>query len=284
MKATRVLGQTSIVVPVFFALVIGTSPATADPQGPWIQPAADLSATGQDAELPRITTAPDGTAAVVWRGSNSSSDIIQSTSTAQPSFLLSVARIGSGYGTVVSSPAGIDCRKDCGENYLPHSRVTLTATPETWIHPETRSTFEGWGGACEGTAGNTCRLTMLNDLNVTAYFGSARLNVTKVRPKMLTVKRRKKTGVRATAKNSGDGKAKDVELCINVRRGVRKKVKPKGKPCRELGSLDPGQAKTRSFKLKATGRARKGQRYKVILIGSAANAGAIDTYFRIKVR
>lgn len=280
----RVKKPVSVAAVVVIASTIVWSSASAAPQGPWVQTAADLSLAGQDAFGPQIATAPDGSATAIRGRANGSTDIIQAGSTTQPLLLLSVEKIGSGFGTVVSSPAGIDCRKDCSEGYLPYTKVTLTANPESGNYPESRSTFEGWGGACESAVGKICQLTMLDDLNATAYFGAARLKLTKIRPKRLRVKRREMARLRTTAKNSGDGKAKNAKLCINVRRGVRKKVEPKGKTCKKLGDLIPGQTKTRSFKVKATRKARKGRKYKVIFILTAANAGAIDDDPRIKVR
>lgn len=57
---------------------------------------------------------------------------------------LVVTRVGTGRGTVVSEPAGIDCGADCSELFPPETEVTLTAPADPG------STFEGWSGACEG--------------------------------------------------------------------------------------------------------------------------------------
>jgi RHS repeat-associated protein/uncharacterized repeat protein (TIGR02543 family) len=99
---------------------------------------------------------------------------------------LNVTKTGTGTGTVTSSPAGIDCGITCSTTYSPdfaahqeeaergsdhqddeHGKpaalVTLTATPVTG------STFEGWTGACTGTA-TTCTVTMDQTQNVSANF------------------------------------------------------------------------------------------------------------------
>jgi len=83
----------------------------------------------------------------------------------QPSYLLTVAVIGS--GTVTSLPAGIDCNSgsgDCNETYDEGVSVTLSAVPS-----DASSTFAGWtGGGCTGT-GN-CVITMNAITDVTATF------------------------------------------------------------------------------------------------------------------
>lgn len=76
---------------------------------------------------------------------------------------VSVSKVGTGSGTVSSSPAGIACGATCGSSFGEGSRVTLTATPATG------STFTGWsGGGCSGTG--TCSVTVNADTAVTATF------------------------------------------------------------------------------------------------------------------
>ena len=84
---------------------------------------------------------------------------------------VTVAKAGDGSGTVISSPAGINCGNDCTEPYLPGTVVTLTANPSV------TSVFVGWSGACSGTG--TCVITAGTDASVTATFDTARLTVTK---------------------------------------------------------------------------------------------------------
>ena len=66
---------------------------------------------------------------------------------------LTVTSAGSGSGTVTSTPAGINCPGTCTANFASGTQVTLTATPGTSY------TFDGWSGACSGTAGCTITLT-----------------------------------------------------------------------------------------------------------------------------
>lgn len=75
---------------------------------------------------------------------------------------LSVAKAGTGSGTVTSGDGLINCGIDCSETYYSNTTVTLTATPDVG------STFTGWSGACSGTG--TCTVTMDADKTVTATF------------------------------------------------------------------------------------------------------------------
>jgi hypothetical protein len=75
---------------------------------------------------------------------------------------LTVAKAGSGSGTVSSTTPGIDCGATCTRSYLDYQSVTLTATPTS------SSTFAGWTGACSGTG--TCTLAMSEARAVTATF------------------------------------------------------------------------------------------------------------------
>jgi len=84
--------------------------------------------------------------------------------TATAAFLnpLTVAKTGSGSGTVTSSVAGISCGATCSHAYPYGTSVTLTATPATG------SSFSGWSGACSGTG--ACTVTTNQASSVTASF------------------------------------------------------------------------------------------------------------------
>ena len=80
-------------------------------------------------------------------------------------YTLTVARNGTGTGTVTSLPAGINCGSDCTENYNTGTVVTLSAVGNA------TSSFAGWvGGGCTGTG--TCVITMNSLQNVTATFNA----------------------------------------------------------------------------------------------------------------
>jgi hypothetical protein len=69
---------------------------------------------------------------------------------------------GTGAGSVVSSPAGINCGAVCVWNFIPNTTVVLRATPRIG------STFVGWSDGCVGTG--DCQLTVAQAQTVTAKF------------------------------------------------------------------------------------------------------------------
>ena len=77
---------------------------------------------------------------------------------------LTVTKAGTGSGTVISSPGGINCGSDCSEAYDQGTSVTLWPVPDI----STGSAFTGWSGACSG-AGD-CTVSMTSDKTVTATF------------------------------------------------------------------------------------------------------------------
>ena len=93
--------------------------------------------------------------------------ILQSDRVGYP---LIVAKPGTGSGTVLSSPSGIDCGSACSTDLAVGTVVTLTATPATG------STFTGWSGACRGTG--TCTVRMNGNVKVKAVFTIKRFTVT----------------------------------------------------------------------------------------------------------
>lgn len=76
---------------------------------------------------------------------------------------LTVDVIGSGGGSVVSVPAGIDCGPTCSAAFPRGQSVTLRAEPDG------NSAFTQWSG-CSATSGDTCTLTMTGARTVTASF------------------------------------------------------------------------------------------------------------------
>jgi hypothetical protein len=86
------------------------------------------------------------------------------------SYTLMVTKLGTGSGTVTSSPAGIDCGATCIATYPASTVVTLAAAAAPG------STFSGWGGDCSGTG--PCQVTMSAPRVVTATFTLNTVNYT----------------------------------------------------------------------------------------------------------
>jgi hypothetical protein len=84
---------------------------------------------------------------------------------APTTYALTVAKAGTGSGTVTSSPSGISCGSTCSASYTSGTSVTLTATAATG------STFTGWSGTCSGTG--SCTAAMSQARTVTATFAAA---------------------------------------------------------------------------------------------------------------
>lgn len=79
-----------------------------------------------------------------------------------PTVTLNVTRAGTGSGTVVSAPSGINCGTACSAPFTTGTSVSLSATPATG------STFTSWSGACSGTA--SCVVSMSSAQSVGASF------------------------------------------------------------------------------------------------------------------
>jgi len=86
-----------------------------------------------------------------------------SASFSSNAFTLTLAKTGTGSGTVTSSPAGINCGSTCSYAFTNNTVVTLTASAATG------STFTGWSGSgCSGTG--TCVVTINASKSVSAAF------------------------------------------------------------------------------------------------------------------
>lgn len=80
-----------------------------------------------------------------------------------PDFTLSVTKTGN--GTVISSPAGINCGVNCVADFASGTEVTLTPTPDAG------NRFIEWGGVCAGTAAtNACDVNLTSDATASARF------------------------------------------------------------------------------------------------------------------
>lgn len=119
---------------------------------------------------------------------------------------LNVIKSGSGVGTVISNPSGIDCGSTCASqsaSFVPDTLVILTTIPGN------NSAFAYWSGACSGSS-PTCEITMTSYVEVTAHFVSDETKEYK-----LKVKRAKKNGGDGTVK-SNDGNIECGGACTHT--------------------------------------------------------------------
>jgi hypothetical protein len=79
-----------------------------------------------------------------------------------PPQTITVNQTGPGSGTIMSTPAGINCGSDCSEEYEYNTDVTLTTAPVG------DSIFISWSGACAGPG--SCLVSMNAAQVVTATF------------------------------------------------------------------------------------------------------------------
>jgi hypothetical protein len=154
-------------------LKAGTGAGTVTSADPGINCGATCNATFTDGTNEVLTATPaTGSRFAAWTGCDNPSGATCTmsmtadktvTATFNVQRTLSVAKTGSGSGTVSSSPAGIDCGGACSAPFDDGATVTLTAAPAGG------STFSGWsGGGCSGTG--TCVVTLGSDQSVSAAF------------------------------------------------------------------------------------------------------------------
>jgi hypothetical protein len=125
------------------------------------KPTQYVSATELRASIASADLGAPGTVAVAVQtpGDATSAPL---TFTVKPR--LTVMKVGTGIGTVTSTPGGVACGSDCTEGYPSGTTVTLTAT----VAPGSR--FRGWsGGGCKG-ASASCTVKLNADTIVQATF------------------------------------------------------------------------------------------------------------------
>lgn len=147
-------------------------------------PDASCSAEFDSGSLVRLTALADsGFMFTGWNGACTGtrltcsvrmSDARSVTAAFEPSYELSVGKLGFGSGSVSWNPGGADCGEGCTRTYLNETAVTLTATPNAG------SIFGGWTGDCSDFSGPVCTLIIDAQKSVFAWFDlSHQLTVSK---------------------------------------------------------------------------------------------------------
>ncbi len=119
-----------------------------------------------------LTATPAATATFAgWSGACSGTSTCavvmnsDKTVSARFTYALAITKIGTGSGTVVSAPAGINCGSTCLASFDAGLTVNLTATASPG------SVFVSWGGDASACGTSTiCNVSMTSAKNVTAQF------------------------------------------------------------------------------------------------------------------
>jgi hypothetical protein len=127
--------------------------------------------SGDDATL--TAAAASGYTFYEWSGDCSGTDpVFTLSSIAAPAkechagfaTSLSVNMGGDGFGSLTSSPAGIDCPTTCAASFPVGTDVTITGNPAD------ADTFGGWHDACDGNVGQSCTRTINGPTTITGDF------------------------------------------------------------------------------------------------------------------
>jgi List-Bact-rpt repeat protein len=149
----------------------GTGTVTSSPAG--IECGATCSATFANGTLVVLSAASGpNTLPAQWSGcakvTEGKCEVTMSaakavTATFELGIQLTVAKLGTGTGTVTSSPSGIECGQSCSASFPKGSKATLTATPGLHSQPVK------WAG-CDEVKEGACIVTMSAAREVTATF------------------------------------------------------------------------------------------------------------------
>jgi Divergent InlB B-repeat domain len=149
----------------------GNGTVTSSPSG--ISCGSDCTEVYSGGSVVKLTAAPaSGSTFANWSGNADCSDgsvtmNANITCTAVfnliSTYTLSVSRVGTGTGTVTSSPTGINCGSACTASLSSGTNVSLVATAASG------STFAGWSGNC--TAAGS--VTITGNMACTATFNSS---------------------------------------------------------------------------------------------------------------
>ncbi|HEU4384319.1 MAG TPA: hypothetical protein VFR85_12580 [Anaeromyxobacteraceae bacterium] len=188
MSGNRTVTATFTLNPVLYTLTVGKSgTGTGTVSGGGVSCGAACSASLASGTAVALTAVADTgstfggwTGCDTWTGATcsvtmSGNRTVTATFTLNPVlYTLTVAKSGTGAGTVTGGGGAISCGATCSASLVSGTPVTLTASPDVG------SAFGGWVG-CETATGPTCNVTMNASRTVTATFNPVMytLNVVK---------------------------------------------------------------------------------------------------------
>jgi uncharacterized repeat protein (TIGR02543 family) len=109
-----------------------------------------------------------GTAKTCTVTMNQSQNVQATFNPAVTNYVLTLTRKGTGAGSIVSSPVGLNCGTVCAAPFAKNTKVTLTAVEGPLAD------FVGWSGACSGfKAQSVCTVTMSQARAASATFNPA---------------------------------------------------------------------------------------------------------------
>ena len=117
-----------------------------------------------DARNPSAVALDQATRKVYVGNAGSNNVTVIDGSAGPTTHVLSLLLAASGTGSVISSPAGINCSASCTASFTAGTSVSLTASPAAG------SIFSGWSTNCSGTG--PCNVMMNSDEFVSATFSS----------------------------------------------------------------------------------------------------------------
>lgn len=127
-----------------------------------------------------------------------------------PPVAIGVSKLGAGTGSIVSTPAGIDCGATCSGDFEQDSLVELAATADA------DSFFGGWSGACSGTdSATSLTASAAATCDATFYSRSASADLKIELKSRATGRAGKRVSFRATVINSGPALATDASMTAN---------------------------------------------------------------------
>jgi phospholipase C len=176
LKAAATVTANYVLAPVQLTVTsagTGAGTVTSSPAG--ISCGTTCSAEFASGTAVKLTaTAKSGSKFIGWSGACSGTSTCTLTLKAAESAIatfdstapvvLTVQKLGTGTGTIASSPSGINCGSTCSAKFAGGTSVKLTATAKSG------SKFAGWSGACSGTS--TCTLTLTAAATAAATFNS----------------------------------------------------------------------------------------------------------------